>query len=65
MIISGGSRANWRYFAKHLVNGKQNELVEVVELRGLAADSVFEAFREMDEIARWNPLRQLLLSRRY
>jgi hypothetical protein len=53
MIISGGSRANWRYFAKHLTNTKDNDRVEVVELRGLAADSVFEGFREMDEVARW------------
>jgi hypothetical protein len=53
MIISGGSRANWRYFARHLTNAKDNDRVEVIELRGLAADSVFEAFREMDEIARW------------
>ena len=53
MIISGGSRANWRYFAKHLTNAKDNDRVEVIELRGLAADTVFEGFREMDEIARF------------
>ncbi len=53
MIISGGSRTNWRYFAKHLTNAKDNDRVDVVELRGVAADSVFEAFREMHEIARF------------
>jgi MobA/VirD2-like, nuclease domain len=53
MIISGGSRTNWRYFARHLTNAKDNDRVEVVELRGLGADSVFEGFREMHEIARF------------
>ena len=52
MIISGGSRANWKYFAGHLTNTKENERVEVIELRGFAGDTVLDAFREMHDIAR-------------
>lgn len=51
MIISGGSRSNWRFFAKHLTNGKDNERVNVIEFRGLASENVLEAFREMDALA--------------
>lgn len=51
MIISGGSRCNWRFFAKHLTNARDNERVGLVEVRGLAADNVLEAFREMDALA--------------
>ncbi|CAN7771538.1 relaxase/mobilization nuclease domain-containing protein [Pseudorhodoferax sp. LjRoot39] len=51
MIINGGSRSNWRFFAKHLVKTTENERVEITEIRGLAADTVLEAFREMDALA--------------
>jgi hypothetical protein len=51
VIINGGSRSNWRFFAKHLMRGDQNERVEVTEIRGLAADNVLDAFREMDALA--------------
>ena len=51
MIISGGSRSNWRYFAKHLMKTEENERVHVAEIRGLVAENVLDAFREMDAIA--------------
>lgn len=51
MIINGGSRSNWRFFAKHLVKTEENEHVHVVDIRGLAAENVMEAFREMDALA--------------
>ncbi|MEQ1864541.1 MAG: relaxase/mobilization nuclease domain-containing protein [Micropepsaceae bacterium] len=51
MIISGGSRSNWRFFAKHLTNAQDNERVELIELRGVAGDNVREALREMDALA--------------
>jgi hypothetical protein len=51
MIISGGSRANWRFFSKHLMNGKDNERVKTIEFRGVGADNVLDAFREMDAVA--------------
>jgi hypothetical protein len=51
MIISGGSRSNWRFFAKHLTNTKDNERVEVAEIRGVSGDTVLDALREMDAVA--------------
>jgi hypothetical protein len=51
MIINGGSRSNWRFFAKHLAKADGNERVEITEIRGLAADSIQEALREMDALA--------------
>jgi hypothetical protein len=51
MIISGGSRSNWRFFAKHLTNAKDNERVSVEEIRGVSGDNVLDALREMDAVA--------------
>ena len=52
MIIKGGSRCNRRFFARHLLNARDNERVRVVELTGFAHDSVEDAFRDMEAIAR-------------
>lgn len=51
MIINGGSRCNWRFFAKHLMKGEENERVEISEIRGLAGETVLDALREMDALA--------------
>jgi hypothetical protein len=51
MIINGGSRSNAAFFAKHLMNGEQNERVTLCEMRGLAAENVPDAFREMAAVA--------------
>jgi phosphoheptose isomerase len=51
MIINGGSRCNAQFFAKHLTNGEENERVTLCEIRNLAAQTVAEAFREMEAIA--------------
>ena len=51
MIISGGSRSNWRFFATHLTNKKDNDRVSVVEIRGLAGESVQEGLSEMAALA--------------
>ena len=51
MIINGGSRSNARFFAKHLDNADGNERVTLCEIRNLTAQSVTEAFREMEAIA--------------
>ena len=52
MIISGGSRSNWRFFSKHLMKTEENERVHIAEIRGLAADNILDALREMDALAR-------------
>jgi hypothetical protein len=51
VIVSGGSRCNWRFFSKHLMKTEENERVTVAEIRGLAGDTVLQGFREMDALA--------------
>ena len=51
MIINGGARKNGSFFAKHLLRTDQNERVNLVEFRGLGAETVPDAFREMRAIA--------------
>jgi hypothetical protein len=51
MIINGGARRNSAFFAKHLTNGENNERVTVCGFRNLAAQTVADAFREMESVA--------------
>jgi hypothetical protein len=51
MIINGGSRRNGTFFAKHLGNAQENERVTLCEIRNLAAETIAEAFQEMEAIA--------------
>jgi hypothetical protein len=51
MIINGGKRAFWRKFAPHLMNTEKGmQEVRVVEMRGLAADNLFDAFQELEAL---------------
>jgi len=52
MIIKGGSRSNGKFFAKHLLNGKDNERVRVVGFRGFAEENIDAAFRDMKFMAK-------------
>lgn len=51
MVINGGSRSGWRFFARHLMNAEANERVRVADIRGVAAKTCREALREMDFLA--------------
>jgi hypothetical protein len=51
VIINGGSRSNGAFFTRHLTRADQNENVSIAEIRGLAAQDVREAFREMEAVA--------------
>ena len=51
MIIKGGSRKSGRFFASHLMKTDENERVAIIEMRGLYADDLPEAFREMRLLA--------------
>jgi hypothetical protein len=51
MIINGGSRSNGGFFTRHLMRADENERVNVTEIRGLAAQDVRGAFREMKAVA--------------
>jgi hypothetical protein len=52
VIIKGGSRSNGRFFAHHLLNGKDNERVRVVEVRGFNNGNVRSAFCDMEAVAK-------------
>jgi hypothetical protein len=52
MIIKGGSRQNRRFFARHLMNGTDNERARVIEFKGFAHENVDDAFRDMEAVAR-------------
>jgi len=51
MVIKGNSRSNGAFWSKHLMNDKDNERVAVVEMKGLYAEDVKEALREMRLVA--------------
>jgi hypothetical protein len=51
IIINGGSNCAGGWWAKHLENGDKNDRVELIELAGLTAETVPEAFREMQGLA--------------
>lgn len=51
MIVKGGSRRNVAFFARHLTRTDHNARVAVIEIRGLAAQTVRDALREMQAIA--------------
>jgi hypothetical protein len=51
IIINGGSRRAGSWWAKHLTNKEKNERVELIEIRGLAAESVSGVFKEMEALA--------------
>jgi hypothetical protein len=52
VIVKGGSRSNGAFFARHLMRADTNERVAVIEMRGMVAQTVPEAFREMEAMAR-------------
>jgi Relaxase/Mobilisation nuclease domain len=52
IIINGASRRAGGWWAKHLENEATNERVEVVEIVGLSAATLPDAFREMHALSR-------------
>ncbi len=51
MYIKGGSRRSIKFWAKHLKNAIENERVTPIEIRGLAAQDLASAMREMEQNA--------------
>ena len=51
MIINGGCRSGGGWFSKHLVNAEKNERVEIVDMRGVSAETVAGCFQEMKAVA--------------
>ena len=51
MIIKGGGAGNVGFWGNHLQEAEKNERAEVVEIKGLAADDLKGALREMQAVA--------------
>lgn len=51
MIVKGGSRKSGTFFASHLMKTKDNERVSIAEMKGLYAEDLPEAFRELKALA--------------
>lgn len=51
MIVKGGARSAGGFFAKHLMKAEDNERVTIAEMKGLFAEDLPEAFRELKALA--------------
>jgi len=51
VIVKGGSRKSGAFFASHLMKTEENERVNIAEMKGLYAEDVPEAFRELKALA--------------
>ena len=51
MIVKGGARSAGGFFAKHLMKAEDNERVSITEMKGLYAEDLPEAFRELKALA--------------
>lgn len=62
MILKGSQRGNAAQLARHLLNLKENEHIEVHELRGFASDGLIDALHETEAVAKGTRCRQCLFS---
>ena len=62
MILNGNERANASKLAKHLLNTRDNEHVDLHELRGFVADNLFGALQESEAIAKGTRCQKHLFS---
>lgn len=62
MILNGNQRAEGMRLARHLMNAKDNEHVEIHELRGFVSSDLFGAFKEVQAVAMGTRCQQYLFS---
>ena len=62
MILKGNQRGGGVQLAQHLLNAKDNEHVEVHELRGFVADNLIDAFKEAYAVSTGTKCQQFLFS---
>lgn len=62
MILKGSQRGNAAQLARHLMNARDNEHVELYELRGFVAEELDGALLEAEAIARGTRCKQCLFS---
>lgn len=62
MILKGNQRGDGRELANHLMHGKENEHIELHELRGFAAEDLHGAMQESEAIAKGTRCKNHLFS---
>ena len=62
MILEGNQRGSAAEMARHLMDLKENDHVEIHEVSGFLSDDVHEAFHEMHASARGTKCRQFMFS---
>lgn len=62
MILKGSQRSGATQLAHHLLNTRDNDHVEVHELRGFVADDLVGAFKEAYAVSTGTKCRQFLFS---
>ncbi len=62
MILKGNQRGNGRELANHLMRGKENEHIELHDLRGFAAEDLHGALQEAEAIAKGTRCKNHLFS---
>lgn len=62
MILKGNERANGRELATHLMKGRENEHIELHDLRGFVADDLSCAMQESEAIAKGTRCKNYLFS---
>ncbi len=62
MIMVGNQRSNGLKLAAHLMNDRDNDHVEVHELRGFTAETLHGAFQEADAISKGTKCQQYFFS---
>lgn len=62
MILDASQRGHCMEMGRHLLNARQNEQVEVREVRGFLADDVLGAMKEIEAVARGTRATQPLFS---
>lgn len=62
MILNANERGNAGELARHLLNTRDNEHVEIHELRGFVSDTLQGAMKEIEAIARGTRCRKFLFS---
>lgn len=62
MILDGNKRGSMMEMARHLLNGDDNDHVQVHEVRGFVGDDVTGAMKEVDALCRGTKARQGLFS---
>lgn len=62
MILKGNERGNGRELAKHLMAGKENEHIELHDLRGFAADDLHGAMEESEAVSKGTRCKNYLFS---